>query len=96
MTYSTVILLTQLSAVLNCIRVLGGHTHADSVKTMFDTDSFIESNYVEEIHKNSGNLALSLNWLATWSLKLVSLTNLTLRRYDSFKASYLCPMIFIF
>ncbi|KAF9473185.1 hypothetical protein BDN70DRAFT_997771 [Pholiota conissans] len=58
------------TAVLNCIRVLGGYTHADSVKTVFDTDTFVESKYVEQIHQQSGNLALSLNWYD--SFKVVS------------------------
>ncbi|KDR85277.1 hypothetical protein GALMADRAFT_218372 [Galerina marginata CBS 339.88] len=47
--------------ILNCIRVLGGFTHSDSVDTIFDTDSFVESKYLERIHETSGNLSLSLN-----------------------------------
>ena len=47
---------------MNCIRALGGYTHADSVQTLFDTDTFVESKYLEQIHESSGNLSLSLNW----------------------------------
>ncbi|KAF8973859.1 dual-domain HisK/Mak2 protein kinase [Flammula alnicola] len=49
------------TAILNCIRVLGGYTHAESVKTVFDTDNFVESKYLEQIHQTSGSLSLVLN-----------------------------------
>ena len=49
-------------AVLNCIRVLGGYTRAESAETVFDTDNFIETKYVEYIHSTSGNISLALNW----------------------------------
>ncbi|KAL4069355.1 STKc type histidine kinase, partial [Scleroderma citrinum] len=35
--------------VLNCIRALGGYTDASSIDTVFNTDTFIESNYQERI-----------------------------------------------
>ncbi|KAF8167825.1 hypothetical protein B0H34DRAFT_645007 [Crassisporium funariophilum] len=50
------------NAVLNCLRVLGGYTHAESVNTVFDTDNFVESEYLEQIHQTSGNISLALNW----------------------------------
>ncbi|KAF8912937.1 dual-domain HisK/Mak2 protein kinase [Gymnopilus junonius] len=53
--------LIQATAILNCIRVLGGFTRADSVDTVFDTESFVESKYLERIYETSGNLSLSLN-----------------------------------
>jgi len=49
-------------AILSCIRVLGGYTQVDSAKTVFDTDNFIEQDYVNYIHKTSGNISLALNW----------------------------------
>jgi len=52
-------------AVLNCIRVLGGYTRAESAETVFDTDDFNEKKYVEYIHSSSGNISLALNWYAS-------------------------------
>lgn len=49
-------------AILSCIRVLGGYTRVDSAKTVFDTDSFVEQDYVDYIYKTSGNISLALNW----------------------------------
>jgi len=49
--------------VLNCIRVLGGYTHGQSIKALFDTDTFKESEFLESImHAKSGSLLLLLNW----------------------------------
>ncbi|KAF4623556.1 hypothetical protein D9613_002054 [Agrocybe pediades] len=59
------------TAILNCIRVLGGYTHTDSVDTIFDTDGFVESKYLERMHETSGNISLALNWYE--SFKVVSL-----------------------
>ncbi|RXW16010.1 hypothetical protein EST38_g9848 [Candolleomyces aberdarensis] len=58
------------NGVLNCIRVLAGHTNAENAHTLFDTDNFTESDYVGQIHQNSGNLSMTLNWYN--SFKLVS------------------------
>ncbi|PPQ67388.1 hypothetical protein CVT25_005967 [Psilocybe cyanescens] len=58
------------TAILNCIRVLGGYTQADTVDTIFDTDNFVESKYLERIHETSGNISMSLNWYD--SFKVVS------------------------
>jgi len=58
------------TAVLNCIRVLGGYTHANSAKTVFDTDHFVEDEYLQHVHATSGNLPLALNWYN--SFKVVS------------------------
>lgn len=48
--------------VLNCIRVLGGYTQAQSAATVFDTENFVESEYLAQIQVTSGNLSLTLNW----------------------------------
>ena len=45
------------SAVLNCIRVLAGYTHAE---TVFNTENFIESEFLK--HEISGNVSTSRNW----------------------------------
>uniref|UniRef100_A0A8H8CPK9 Histidine kinase n=1 Tax=Psilocybe cubensis TaxID=181762 RepID=A0A8H8CPK9_PSICU len=58
------------TAILNCIRVLGGYTQAETVDTIFDTDNFVESKYLERIHETSGNISMSLNWYD--SFKVVS------------------------
>lgn len=50
------------SGLLNCLRALGGFTKPRSAQTIFDTDSFVESEYLQEIHKTSGNVLLALNW----------------------------------
>lgn len=72
-------------AILNCIRALGGYTHADSVQTVFDTDTFVESKYLEKIHESSGNLSLSLNWYIPFCILFVLTLNMHHLRYDSFK-----------
>ncbi|KAJ7275535.1 histidine kinase [Mycena haematopus] len=51
-------------ANLNCIRALGGFTLANSAADVFDTETFIESDYERHIHETSGNLPLALNWLS--------------------------------
>ncbi|KAH7929368.1 dual-domain HisK/Mak2 protein kinase [Leucogyrophana mollusca] len=55
-------------AVLNCIRALGGYTNAESIETVFDSDNFVESEYLRQIQKNAGNLDLSLNWYNAFKL----------------------------
>ncbi|CAA7259981.1 unnamed protein product [Cyclocybe aegerita] len=57
-------------AVLNCVRVLGGYTNAESAKTLFDTDDFFEKDYLQHIHNTSGNVPMTLNWYN--SFKVVS------------------------
>ena len=47
---------------MNCIRVLGGYTDAESVETVFNADNFIESEFLKQIHEISGNISMSLNW----------------------------------
>lgn len=49
-------------AVLNCLRALGGFTHGDSAETVFDTEFFVEKEYLEQITANSGNAALTISW----------------------------------
>lgn len=49
------------TAILNCIRALGGYTRTDTIQTLFDTDTFVESKFLEQIHKSPRNLSLSLN-----------------------------------
>jgi hypothetical protein len=71
------------TAILNCIRALGGYTHADSPQTLFDTDTFVESKYLEQIHESSGNL--SLNWYIPLLCLFVLTLNMHHLRYDSFK-----------
>ncbi|RDB29051.1 Peroxide stress-activated histidine kinase mak2 [Hypsizygus marmoreus] len=56
--------------ILNCIRVLGGYTNAQSIDTLFDTETFKESEYLTDIHATSGNITLTLNWYN--SFKVVS------------------------
>lgn len=56
--------------LLNCLRALGGFTKPRSAQTIFDTDSFVESEFLQELHKTSGNVPLALNWYN--SFKLVS------------------------
>lgn len=73
------------TAILNCIRALGGYTHADSPQTLFDTDTFVESKYLEQIHESSGNLSLSLNWYIPFLGLSVLTLNMHHLRYDSFK-----------
>ncbi|KAF7367339.1 Histidine kinase [Mycena sanguinolenta] len=58
-------------ANLNCIRALGGYTTASSAADVFDTETFIESDYQRHIHETSGNLPLALNWYN--SMKVVGL-----------------------
>ncbi|KAJ3513116.1 hypothetical protein NLJ89_g3133 [Agrocybe chaxingu] len=58
------------TAVLNCVRVLGGYTNAESAKTLFDTDDFLEKDYLQHIHSTSGNVPMTLNWYN--SFKVVS------------------------
>lgn len=48
--------------VLNCVRVLGGYTQPQSAETVFDTENFVESEYLAHIQATSGNLSLTLNW----------------------------------
>ncbi|KAF8665081.1 hypothetical protein AX16_000549 [Volvariella volvacea WC 439] len=48
--------------ILNCIRALGGYTYGGNVNTVFDTDTFKESEYYEEFMKTCGNVELALNW----------------------------------
>lgn len=48
--------------LLNCLRALGGFTKPRSAQAIFDTDSFVENEFLQEIHKMSGNVPLALNW----------------------------------
>ncbi|TFK76709.1 dual-domain HisK/Mak2 protein kinase [Pluteus cervinus] len=48
--------------ILNCIRVLGGYTYARSVDTVFDTDTFKEREYIDNVLATCGNIDLALNW----------------------------------
>ncbi|KAF6766466.1 dual-domain HisK/Mak2 protein kinase [Ephemerocybe angulata] len=56
------------NGVLNLIRVLGGYTNTESVATLFDTTSFVESDYVTRIHQTSGNISMTLNWYNSFKL----------------------------
>ncbi|KAG6837910.1 hypothetical protein H0H93_013063 [Arthromyces matolae] len=48
--------------VLNCIRALGGYTIAQSSETLFDTESFKESEFRERISAMSGGSIMILSW----------------------------------
>ncbi|KAJ8091390.1 Chk1 protein kinase [Marasmius tenuissimus] len=50
------------TGTLNCIRALGGYTFGNSARTAFDTETFNESEYLQEIESAPGNLPLVLNW----------------------------------
>ncbi|KAF9015434.1 dual-domain HisK/Mak2 protein kinase [Cyathus striatus] len=56
------------TGVLNCVRVLGGYTLARDMQTLFDTDSFVESEFLEQIHESSGNVSLVLNWYNSYKV----------------------------
>ncbi|KAH9927462.1 histidine kinase [Epithele typhae] len=55
---------------LNCIRALGGYTVAHSAETAFDTDTFIESEYLQE-NASFEHVKVVMNWYN--SFKLVGL-----------------------
>ncbi|KII94402.1 hypothetical protein PLICRDRAFT_695401 [Plicaturopsis crispa FD-325 SS-3] len=50
------------TALLNCIRAIGGYTYANSPETAFDMDTFTESEYVTHVNTTSGNVPLAMNW----------------------------------
>lgn len=60
------------TAMLNCIRVLGGYTDSRSAATLFDTETFTEAEYVSKVFGASQEATpMALNWYN--SFKLVSL-----------------------
>ena len=54
--------LKEFAALLNCIRAIGGFTNSRSPSTVFDTDSFKESEYLSRISQMSGNAPVVMNW----------------------------------
>ncbi|KAH6917111.1 dual-domain HisK/Mak2 protein kinase [Coprinopsis sp. MPI-PUGE-AT-0042] len=54
--------------LLNCIRVLSGSTNGKTASTLFDTDNFIEEDFVKTIHRTTGNLSLTMNWYNSYKL----------------------------
>ncbi|KAI0325627.1 histidine kinase [Cubamyces sp. BRFM 1775] len=46
---------------LNCIRALGGYTVAQSADTVFDTDTFKESDYITQM-ETLGTIKVAMNW----------------------------------
>jgi hypothetical protein len=54
--------LKEPAALLNCIRAIGGFTNPRSPNTVFDTDSFKESEYLSRIPQMSGNAPVVMNW----------------------------------
>lgn len=48
--------------VLNCIRALGGYSLAYSAETIYDTDTFKETEYLVHVEATSGNILLAMNW----------------------------------
>ncbi|KAF8630202.1 hypothetical protein AX15_003056 [Amanita polypyramis BW_CC] len=59
------------TGVLNCIRALGGYTCGRPVEVAFDTDSFIEKDYLSIIRRSSDHMELAMSWYS--SFKLVGL-----------------------
>jgi hypothetical protein len=55
-------------SVLNCIRAIGGYTQSNSRSTVFDTENFKESEYLNEIYSTSKNLPLVLNMYNSYKL----------------------------
>ncbi|KAF9072703.1 dual-domain HisK/Mak2 protein kinase [Rhodocollybia butyracea] len=47
---------------LNAIRAIGGFTVATSAETAFDTETFKERDYLQQVKAQSGNIDLVLNW----------------------------------
>ncbi|CCM01303.1 uncharacterized protein FIBRA_03352 [Fibroporia radiculosa] len=58
-------------SVLNCIRAIGGFTYAQSAETIFDTDTFKESEYFAHGEKTWGLLDMATSWY--YSYKVVAL-----------------------
>lgn len=56
---------------LNCIKALAGYTEASSAETAFDTATFCEREYLEQVAVRSGNLPVVMNWYN--SFKIVGL-----------------------
>ncbi|THU88468.1 hypothetical protein K435DRAFT_830560 [Dendrothele bispora CBS 962.96] len=56
------------SGTLNCIRALAGWTDANSADTVFDTEEFKESEYLEQLQRSSGNVPLVMNWYNAFKL----------------------------
>ncbi|KAG6891107.1 hypothetical protein C0995_014197 [Termitomyces sp. Mi166 len=50
--------------VLNCIRALGGYTIAQSADTLFDTESYKETTFLEQIDTTSGGSIMLFSCLA--------------------------------
>jgi hypothetical protein len=71
--------------LLNCLRALGGYTKPRSAQTIFDTDSFVESEYLQEIYKTSGNVPLALNWYSFTDARYYYFYSQFSCRYNSFK-----------
>ncbi|KAH9850662.1 histidine kinase [Lenzites betulinus] len=46
---------------LNCIRAIGGYTIAQSVETVFDTETFKESEYLAQVEA-LGTIKVAMNW----------------------------------
>ena len=54
-------------AVLNCVRVLAGYSHAE---TVFNTADFIESEFLKQ-YEISGNISMTHNWYENLYLLLL-------------------------
>ncbi|TRM62878.1 histidine kinase [Schizophyllum amplum] len=54
--------------ILNLIRALGGYTYAHTADTAFDTEDFIEAEYMNQVRRNSGNLEMVMNWYNSFKL----------------------------
>ena len=56
------------TGVLNCIRALGGYTQGQPAEVAFDTDSFVEKDYLSSICSKSGDMELAMNWWVPTSI----------------------------
>ncbi|KIY45235.1 dual-domain HisK/Mak2 protein kinase [Fistulina hepatica ATCC 64428] len=56
------------TALLNCIRAIGGYTSNQSIETLFDTDTFKEKEFLENVKTSSGNVEVSMTWYNAFKL----------------------------
>ncbi|PCH33241.1 hypothetical protein WOLCODRAFT_21861 [Wolfiporia cocos MD-104 SS10] len=54
--------------ILNCIRALGGYTFAHSAETIFDTESFVENEYLARSAETCGNLEVAVTWYQSYKV----------------------------
>ncbi|KAF8746288.1 hypothetical protein AX14_000082 [Amanita brunnescens Koide BX004] len=54
--------------VLNCIRALSGQSFGTTAETAFDTDSFVEKEYISNVRDQTGDIELAMNWYNSFKL----------------------------